>query len=193
VFEKEKKMKKQFFYVLLTTLMLLFMGQTYAQGPGDPEMGPNDGMGGCPLEQEQCECIEAACPHDEGNPPDHECFKTVAEDCGVPADMMDMGPGPDGDMGPGPDGDMGPGPDGDMGPGPDGDMGPGPNDDMGPGPHDDMGPGPNGDMGPGPNGDMGPGPHDDMGAPIEACFQENPGDKEQCCPPGDDVCMNTDW
>ena len=138
-------MKKQFFYVLLTTLMLLFMGQTYAQGPGDPEMGPNDGMGGCPLEQEQCECIEAACPHDEGNPPDHECFKTVAEDCGVPADMMDMGPGPDGDMGPGP------------------------------------------------NDDMGPGPHDDMGAPIEACFQENPGDKEQCCPPGDDVCMNTDW
>ena len=159
-------MKNQFFYVLLTTFMLLFMGQGYAEN--HPPMD-NDGMGGCPLAQEQCDCIEAACPHDEGNPPDHECFKTVAEDCGVPADMMDMGPGPDGDMGPGP------------------------NDDMGPGPHDDMGPGPNGDMGPGPNGDMGPGPHDDMGAPIEACFQENPGDKEQCCPPGDDVCMNTDW
>ena len=151
-------MKNQFFYVLLTTFMLLFMGQGYAEN--HPPMD-NDGMGGCPLAQDQCDCIKAACPHDEGNPPDHECFKTVAEDCGVPADMMDMGPGPDGDMGPGPDGDMGPGPDG--------------------------------DMGPGPNDDMGPGPHDDMGAPIEACFQENPGDKEQCCPPGDDICMNTDW
>ena len=107
VFEKEKKMKKQFFYVLLTTLMLLFMGQTYAQGPdgtGGPGMGPNDGMGGCPLEPEQCDCIEAACPHDEGNPPDHECFMTAAPECGVPADMMEMGPGPDG-MPPCPEGD----------------------------------------------------------------------------------------
>ena len=125
--------------MLLTTLMLLFMGQTYAQGPGGPEMGLNDGMGGCPLEQEQCECIEAACPHDEGNPPDHECFKTVAEDCGVPAGMMDIDPPPcpegneecmkgkgDGGMSPCPEGDeecmKGKG-DGGMPPCPEGDEG----------------------------------------------------------------------
>ena len=143
-------MKSQFFYLLLTTCMLLFMGQGYAEN--HPPMD-NDGMGGCPLAPEQCECIESACPHEDGKGPDPECFISAAPECGVPADMMDMGPGPDGDMGPGPDGGMGPGPD----------------------------------------GGMGPDSHGDMGAEIEACFQENPGDKEQCCPPGDDVCMNTDW
>jgi len=135
-------MKSQFFYLLLTTCMLLFMGQGYAEN--HPPMD-NDGMGGCPLAPEQCECIESACPHEDGKGPDPECFISAAPECGVPADMMDMGPGPDGDMGPGPD------------------------------------------------GGMGPDSHGDMGAEIEACFQENPGDKEQCCPPGDDVCMNTDW
>ena len=135
-------MKSQFFYLLLTTCMLLFMGQGYAEN--HPPMD-NDGMGGCPLAPEQCECIESACPHEDGKGPDPECFISAAPECGVPADMMDMGPGPDGGMGPGPD------------------------------------------------GGMGPDSHGDMGAEIEACFQENPGDKEQCCPPGDDVCMNTDW
>ncbi len=127
-------MKSQFFYLLLTTCMLLFMGQGYAEN--HPPMD-NDGMGGCPLAPEQCECIESACPHEDGKGPDPECFISAAPECGVPADMMDMGPGPD--------------------------------------------------------GGMGPDSHGDMGAEIEACFQENPGDKEQCCPPGDDVCMNTDW
>lgn len=127
-------MKSQFFYLLLTTCMLLFMGQGYAEN--HPPMD-NDGMGGCPLAPEQCECIESACPHEDGKGPDPECFISAAPECGVPADMMDMGPGPD--------------------------------------------------------GGMGPDSHGDMGAEIEACFQGNPGDKEQCCPPGDDVCMNTDW
>jgi len=140
-------MKNQFFYVLLTTFMLLFMGQGYAEN--HPPMD-NDGMGGCPLAQDQCDCIKAACPHDEGNPPDKECFMNEAEDCGVPADMMDMGSGPDATGGTG-----------------------------GPG-----GPG-------GPGGTAGTG--DGMGGQIEACFKDNPGDKKQCCPAGDDVCMDTDW
>ena len=103
-------MKNQFFYVLLTTFMLLFMGQGYAENhpPMDTmdtmDTMDNDGMGGCPLEPEQCECIEAACPHDAGSPPDHGCFMTAAPECGVPADMMEMGPGPDG-MPPCPEGD----------------------------------------------------------------------------------------
>ncbi|MDG2365176.1 MAG: hypothetical protein P8L84_05890, partial [Methylococcaceae bacterium] len=94
-------MKNQFFYVLLTTFMLLFMGQGYAEN--HPPMD-NDGMGGCPLAQEQCDCIEAACPHEDGKGPDPDCFMTAAPECGVPAEMMEMGPGPDG-MPPCPEGD----------------------------------------------------------------------------------------
>ena len=41
-------MKKQFFYVLLTTLMMLFMGQSYAQ------MTMDGGMSPCPKGDEEC-------------------------------------------------------------------------------------------------------------------------------------------